>query len=77
MMAPSRTVSYYREMEEVVVGVKSGTIKFFNPTEASTRRLTEVLKSLDTEGRVDIGFATIYGGGIHAWVDPPWLSREE
>ena len=74
-MALCRTVSYYRKMEKVVLGVKSGKIKFFSPTEASTSRLTEVLRSLDTEGRVDIGFTTIYGGGLHAWVDPGWLRK--
>ena len=75
-MAPCRTVSYYREMDKVVVTVRSGKIKFFNPTSASTDRLAEVLRSLDTEDRVDIGFATIYGGGIHAWVDPAWLKKK-
>jgi len=75
-MPASRTVSYYRQMDKVAVSVKSGKIKFFTPTPASTHRLAEVLRSLDSEGRVDIGFSTIYGGGLHAWVDPAWLGRE-
>lgn len=72
----ARAVSYYREMEEVVLSVKSGKIKFFKPTLLSTRRMMDVLSALDREGRVDIGFASIYGGGLHCWIDPGWLPKK-
>lgn len=74
-MSPSRTVSYYRQMEEVVVTVKSGRLKFFTPTIASTRRLRRVLDTLNRERRLGMGFTSIYGGGVHVWIDPAWLRR--
>jgi len=74
-MPEPRAVSLYRELDQVVITTKSGKIKFFKPTPASTRRMMKVLRSLDTEDRADIGFAQIYGGGFRAWVDPKWTIR--
>lgn len=74
-MPPSRTVSYYRQMEEVALRVKSGKIKFFSPTDSSVRRLGKVLRSLERAGRCGLSIATIYGGGLHCFIDPCWLRK--
>lgn len=74
-MKPPRTVTYYRERDEVAVTVRSGKQKWFSPGRPSVRRLREVLYSLDAEGRIAFGFATIYGGGLHCFIDPRWLRK--
>lgn len=76
-MSPSRTVSYYREDDRLAVTVKSGRLKFFTPTMASARRLRRVLLSLSREARLAFDFAAIYGGGIHCFIDPVWLTLDK
>lgn len=74
-MKPSRTVSYYREDQRVAITTKSGKQKFFTPGRASVRRLRKILTSLEGAGRCGFAMASIYGGGIHLFVDPSWLRR--